>query len=72
MERLLASAEVSCFFSSILSEAAPMAPETRPEMESSAVLPLACSLLASLEAVAEVPWTVSETYWAALLRELPI
>ena len=61
MERLLASAEVSCFFSSILSEAAPMAPETRPEMESSAVLPLACSLLLSFEAEAAAPWTDSAT-----------
>lgn len=62
MPSLLALAEPSCFFSSILSPAASRAPEARSERESwPGTLPLACSLLASLEAVAELPWMVSET-----------
>ena len=62
MPCLLALAEPSCFFSSILSPAASRAPEARSAMESlPGTLPLAFSLLASLEEVAVAPWTVSAT-----------
>jgi len=50
----LPEAEPSCFSWFILSETAPRPPETRSEMESEpGTLPLACSLLASLEASAD-------------------
>jgi len=62
MPCLLAEAEASCFFSLSLSLVASRAPEARSVRESlPGTLPLACSLLASLEEVAAAPWTDSAT-----------